>query len=126
MAFYSRIGNFTAVAWCSLGSALLGFFLLVTGAILTGVAYTEITPPDYDENYLRYKGSDIMRIVGQYFTFRVYWVIFLSLFRHNSLLNYYFACYPKGKLHPSSLFPCLSSSLCWFPKNPTEIWVPNS
>lgn len=95
MAFYSRIGNFTAVAWCSLGSALLGFFLLVTGAILTGIAYTEITPPDYDENYMRYKGSDIMRIMGQYLIFLVYWVIFspsLLLSLRNSLLNYYFAC----------------------------------
>jgi len=65
MAFYSRIGNFTAVAWCSLGSALLGFFLLVTGAILTGIAFTEITPPNYDENYWRYQGSNIVRIIGQ-------------------------------------------------------------
>lgn len=67
MAFYSRIGNFTAVAWCSLGSGILGFFLIITGAILTGIAYTEITPPDYDENYRRYLGSNIMRIIGQFF-----------------------------------------------------------
>lgn len=44
MAFYQRIGNFTAVAWCSLGSGLLGLFMLVTGAVLTGIAFTEITP----------------------------------------------------------------------------------
>ena len=66
MAFYQRIGNFTAVAWCSLGSGLLGLFLLIVGAVLTGVAYTEITPPNYDENYFRYQGSNMMRIVGMY------------------------------------------------------------
>ena len=64
MAFYSRIGNFTAVAWCTLGASLLGFFMLVTGAILTGIAYTEITPPNYDENYWRYQGANVMRIIG--------------------------------------------------------------
>ena len=64
MAFYSRIGNFTAVAWCTLGASLLGFFMLVAGAILTGIAYTEITPPNYDENYWRYQGANIMRIIG--------------------------------------------------------------
>lgn len=67
MAFYQRIGNFTAVAWCSLGSGLLGLFLLIIGAVLTGVAYTEITPPNYDENYFRYQGSNMMRIVGECF-----------------------------------------------------------
>ncbi|KAI1285668.1 hypothetical protein HDE_11591 [Halotydeus destructor] len=64
MAFYHRIGNFTAVAWCSLGSGLLGLFFLVIGTILSAVAYTEITPPNYDENYERYQGSNMMRIVG--------------------------------------------------------------
>jgi len=64
MPFYQRMGNFTAVAWCSLGSGLLGLFLLVVGAILTAVAYTEITPPNYDENYFRYQGSSMMRITG--------------------------------------------------------------
>jgi len=64
MAFYSRIGNFNAVAWCTLGASLLGFFMLVTGAILTGIAYTEITPPNYDDNYRRYQGANIMRIIG--------------------------------------------------------------
>lgn len=65
MAFYSRIGNFAAVAWCTLGSGLLGLFLMITGSVLTGVAYTEITPPNWDENYLRYQGSNMMRIIGK-------------------------------------------------------------
>ena len=38
--------------------------MLVAGAILTGIAYTEITPPNYDENYWRYQGANIMRIIG--------------------------------------------------------------
>ena len=66
MAFNTRIGNFRVVSWCTFGTAILGFFLMICGAILTGIAYTEITPPDYDENYRRYVGANIMRIVGQY------------------------------------------------------------
>lgn len=34
---------------------------------MTGIAYTEITPPNYDENYWRYQGANVMRIVGPLF-----------------------------------------------------------
>lgn len=64
MSFYSKIGNFKAIAGCSIGSALLGIFLMLVGAIITGIAYTEITPPDWDENYKRYIGSNLLRILG--------------------------------------------------------------
>lgn len=65
--FYSRIGSFESIAWCSVGVSLIGFFLMITGAIITGIAYTELTPPDWDENYKRYKGSDLKRILGKLF-----------------------------------------------------------
>lgn len=65
MPFYTKIGNFEAVTWCSVGSSLLGIFLMLVGAIISGIAYTEITPPDYDENYKRYIGSNLMRVIGK-------------------------------------------------------------
>ncbi|RWS31221.1 hypothetical protein B4U80_02627 [Leptotrombidium deliense] len=64
MVFYRRIGNFLAVTYCSAGSALLGLCLMITGAIITGIAYTEITPPNYDENYDRFLGANVMRLIG--------------------------------------------------------------
>uniref|UniRef100_T1K1X5 Uncharacterized protein n=1 Tax=Tetranychus urticae TaxID=32264 RepID=T1K1X5_TETUR len=67
MPFYTKIGNFAAVTWCTIGSALLGLFLMLVGAIITGYAYTEITPPDYDDNYQRYIGSNLMRVMGPLF-----------------------------------------------------------
>ncbi|XP_074605385.1 uncharacterized protein LOC141858519 [Brevipalpus obovatus] len=67
MPFYTKIGNFEAVTWCSVGSSLLGIFLMLVGAIISGIAYTEITPPDYDENYKRYIGSNLMRVIGPLF-----------------------------------------------------------
>lgn len=65
MAFYSRIGSFKTIAWCSGGTSLVGFFLMVCGAIITGIAFTELTPPDWDQNYDRYTGSDLKRIMGE-------------------------------------------------------------
>jgi len=64
MSFY-----FKAIAGCSIGSALLGIFLMLVGAIITGIAYTEITPPDWDENYKRYIGSNLLRILGTSMTY---------------------------------------------------------
>lgn len=63
--FFARVGSFESVAWCSVGTTLIGFFLMVAGAIITGIAYTELTPPDWDRNYNRYKGSDLKRILGE-------------------------------------------------------------
>lgn len=63
--FYSRVGNFAAIGWCSFGVALIGVIFMVAGAIITGIAYTEITPPNYDDNYHRYLGSSVPRLVGK-------------------------------------------------------------
>ena len=65
MAFYSKIGTFRAIAGCSIGSAVLGIFLMIIGSIITGIAYTEITPPDWDDNYKRYIGSNLWRVLGK-------------------------------------------------------------
>ena len=64
MSFYTKIGNIEAILWCSIGSCLIGFILLVVGAIVTGIAYSEITPPDYDRLYDRYTGANVRRVTG--------------------------------------------------------------
>lgn len=64
MSFYTKIGNIEAILWCSIGSCLIGFILLVVGAIVTGIAFSEITPPDYDKLYDRYTGANVMRVTG--------------------------------------------------------------
>ena len=63
-SFYTKIGNIEAILWCSIGSCLIGLILLVVGAIVTGIAYSEITPPDYDKLYDRYTGANIKRVTG--------------------------------------------------------------
>lgn len=63
--FYSRIGSFQTIGWCSFGVGLLGLIFMITGAVITGIAYTEITPPNYDENYDRYIGASVPRLIGK-------------------------------------------------------------
>lgn len=64
-SFYTKIGNIEAILWCSIGSCLIGLILMVVGAIVTGIAYSEITPPDYDKLYDRYTGANIKRVTGK-------------------------------------------------------------
>lgn len=59
-----RVNNFEAVGWCTLCVGILGLGLLIAGAVMAGIAYTELRPPAADENYERYLGSNLMRIVG--------------------------------------------------------------
>ncbi|XP_054167984.1 uncharacterized protein LOC128965339 [Oppia nitens] len=66
MTYYGRVGNFAAVGWCSAGVGLLGLIFMIAGAVITGIAYTEITPPNYDENYNRYLGASVPRLVGPF------------------------------------------------------------
>ncbi|RWS13089.1 hypothetical protein B4U79_10859 [Dinothrombium tinctorium] len=42
----------------------IGLVLMISGAIITGIAYTEITPPNFDENFDRYLGANVMRLIG--------------------------------------------------------------
>lgn len=80
--FYAKVGNFAAVAWCSLCVAILGLIMMVAGAIITGIAYTEITPPNYDENYNRYIGSSVPRIMGEshFYSSSSFFVFFLLFY----------------------------------------------
>jgi len=66
MNYYSKVGNFASIGWCSLGVGLLGLIFMIAGAVITGIAYTEITPPNYDENYNRYLGASVPRLVGPF------------------------------------------------------------
>ncbi|CAG2172377.1 unnamed protein product [Oppiella nova] len=66
MSRYTQVGNFAAVGWCSAGVGLLGLIFMIAGAVITGIAYTEITPPNYDENYNRYLGASVPRLVGPF------------------------------------------------------------
>lgn len=72
MPFYSRVGNFAAIGWCSLAVGLLGLIFMISGAVITGIAYTEITPPNYDENYDRYLGASVPRLIGKKLNFQLF------------------------------------------------------
>ncbi|KAF8767272.1 hypothetical protein HNY73_020256 [Argiope bruennichi] len=59
-----RVANVRTVGYCTLCVALVGFAMLLGGAILSGIAYTEVRPNFSDENYERYIRSDPKRVVG--------------------------------------------------------------
>lgn len=59
-----RMGNVKTVGYCSSCIILVGFVMLLAGAIISGIAYTEVRPNIADENYERYIRSDLKRVVG--------------------------------------------------------------
>ncbi|XP_064466169.1 uncharacterized protein LOC135377577 isoform X2 [Ornithodoros turicata] len=59
-----RVGNMTAVTLCTMCLAGVGVLLLISGAVVTGIVYTEVRPPTADENYDRYRGADLRRVLG--------------------------------------------------------------
>lgn len=64
---HSRIGVPRRMVWSLAGClAIMTFILLVSGAILTAIVFTEVRPPTADENYQRYIGSDYRRNIGEY------------------------------------------------------------
>jgi len=63
---YNKFGHFAAIGWCSLGVGLLGLIFMIAGSVITAIAYTEITPPNYDENYDRYIGASVPRLIGPF------------------------------------------------------------
>ena len=64
MAFNWRINNFKAIAICSIGSGVLGFFMMASAGIMLGVSLIEeIEPPDYDENFKRFMGAHTIRLI---------------------------------------------------------------
>ncbi|XP_076314819.1 uncharacterized protein LOC143227181 [Tachypleus tridentatus] len=58
------IKNFQAIAICTCVGAFIGLCLMIGGAAITGVAYTEVPPPFDDPNYDRYQGSNPRRVIG--------------------------------------------------------------
>lgn len=59
-----RVGNMTAVTLCTMCLVGVGLLLLISGAVVTGIVYTEVRPPTADENYDRYRGADLRRVLG--------------------------------------------------------------
>ncbi|GBN19789.1 hypothetical protein AVEN_13073-1, partial [Araneus ventricosus] len=59
-----RVANVRTVGYCTVCVALLGFAMLLGGAIISGIAFTEVRPNFSDENYERYIRSDPKRVVG--------------------------------------------------------------
>uniref|UniRef100_A0A4D5S010 Putative secreted protein n=1 Tax=Ixodes scapularis TaxID=6945 RepID=A0A4D5S010_IXOSC len=54
----------TAVTLCTMCLVGVGLLLLISGAVVTGIVYTEVRPPTADENYDRYRGADLRRVLG--------------------------------------------------------------
>lgn len=61
---YLKVGSMTAIGWCTLCIGIIGLSVLIGGAILTGISYTEIRPNTADKNYDRFLGANVKRIVG--------------------------------------------------------------
>uniref|UniRef100_A0A2L2Y7H0 Uncharacterized protein n=1 Tax=Parasteatoda tepidariorum TaxID=114398 RepID=A0A2L2Y7H0_PARTP len=59
-----RMGNVRTVGYCTFCVILLGFAMLLGGAIISGIAFTEVRPNVADENYERYIRSDLKRVIG--------------------------------------------------------------
>nr|XP_037283080.1 uncharacterized protein LOC119176066 [Rhipicephalus microplus] len=59
-----RVGNMTAVTLCTMCLVGVGLLLLISGAVVTGIVYTEVRPPTADENYERYVAADLRRVLG--------------------------------------------------------------
>ncbi|KPM02351.1 hypothetical protein QR98_0007630 [Sarcoptes scabiei] len=53
-------------AWVAVTAIIVGLIFVIAGAIITGIAYTEITPPNYDDYYNRYIGSSVPRLIGPF------------------------------------------------------------
>ncbi|OQR73998.1 hypothetical protein BIW11_01041 [Tropilaelaps mercedesae] len=61
---YSRVGNLPYIVYFSGCLAALAILLVVAGATLTAIVFTEVRPPTADENYNRFIGADFRRVVG--------------------------------------------------------------
>uniref|UniRef100_A0A2L2YIR6 Uncharacterized protein n=1 Tax=Parasteatoda tepidariorum TaxID=114398 RepID=A0A2L2YIR6_PARTP len=61
---FLQMSNYKAAAWMTIAVSIVGFAILIGGAVLTGLAYTEVRPNYADENYNRYMGANLQRTVG--------------------------------------------------------------
>lgn len=59
-----RMANTTTLGYCTLCVTFVGFVMLLAGAIISGIAFTEVRPNVADENYERYIRSDLKRVIG--------------------------------------------------------------
>lgn len=59
-----RMAKVKTIGYCTFCLVLVGFIMLLSGAIISGIAYTEVRPNIADENYERYIRSDLKRIMG--------------------------------------------------------------
>ena len=57
--------NIGPILICTVGFIVVGLLMMITGAVICLIYYTEITPPNFDSNYHRYVGSSMPRIVGK-------------------------------------------------------------
>ncbi|GFQ69055.1 uncharacterized protein TNCT_441261 [Trichonephila clavata] len=61
---FLQFNSYKTATWLTVAVAFVGFALLIAGAALTGIAYTEVRPNYADENYNRYMGAHLQRTVG--------------------------------------------------------------
>ncbi|XP_022664367.1 uncharacterized protein LOC111268274 [Varroa jacobsoni] len=61
---HSRVGNLPYIVYFSGCLATLACSLLIAGAIMMAIVFTEVRPPTDDENYQRYIGADFRRVIG--------------------------------------------------------------
>ena len=61
---FLQIGSYKTALWITVTVSIVGFILMIGGASLTGIAYTELRPNYADENYNRYMGANLQRTVG--------------------------------------------------------------
>lgn len=59
-----RMGRVKTIGYFTFCLALVGFIMLLAGAIISGIAFTEVRPNIADENYERYIRSDLKRVMG--------------------------------------------------------------
>lgn len=63
---HSRVGNLPYIVYFSGCLATLACSLLIAGAIMMAIVFTEVRPPTDDENYQRYIGADFRRVIGKH------------------------------------------------------------
>ncbi|CAL1295876.1 unnamed protein product [Larinioides sclopetarius] len=61
---FMQFSSYKTATYLTVAVSVVGFTLLIGGAALTGIAYTEVRPNFADENYNRYMGAHLQRTVG--------------------------------------------------------------
>ncbi|XP_003748355.1 uncharacterized protein LOC100906380 [Galendromus occidentalis] len=61
---HNRVGSIRYIVLLAGCLVSLALVLLIAGAIMTALIFTEVRPPTADENYNRYLGSDWRSVIG--------------------------------------------------------------